>query len=102
VEELFDLKVDGEDSGVGEEDIPRGKDALYEKCVEFLIREGRGSLSLLQRRFSIGYNRAARIMDRMAAEGVVGPYNGSQAREVVMTLHDWRKVYEQRNTEKIG
>ena len=100
VEELFELKVDEEEPGFADEDIPRGKDALYEKCVEFLIREGRGSLSLLQRKFSIGYNRAARIMDRMAAEGVVGPYNGSQAREVVMTLHDWRKVYEQHNNER--
>ncbi len=95
--ELFDLKIEGEEED-GDE-IPRGRDAMYEKCVEFLIREGRGSLSLLQRRFSIGYNRAARIMDRMAAEGVVGPYNGSQAREVVLTLGDWRKVYEQRIAE---
>ncbi|MCL2306580.1 MAG: DNA translocase FtsK, partial [Planctomycetaceae bacterium] len=68
-EELLELKIEGDDE-LEEEEIPRGKDALYEKCVEFLIREGRGSLSLLQRRFSIGYNRAARIMDRMAAEGV--------------------------------
>ncbi|MGL4593996.1 MAG: DNA translocase FtsK [Thermoguttaceae bacterium] len=67
------------------------RDEIYYKAVEYIIQEGRGSLSLLQRRFSIGYGRAARMIDFMAEDGVVGSYNGSQAREVLMTLSDWKR-----------
>ena len=53
------------------------------------MREGRGSVSLLQRNLQIGYGRAARLIDFMAEDGIVGSYNGSQAREVLMTMADW-------------
>lgn len=92
-EELVALKTDEEDEEI--EDASKGKDDLYEEAVEFVIREGRGSLSLLQRRFSIGYSRAARMIDQMAEDGVVGPYNGSKSRAVITTLHDWRKKKEE-------
>ena len=49
------------------------------------MREGRGSVSLLQRTLGIGYGRAARLIDFMAEDGIVGEYNGSQAREVVIS-----------------
>jgi len=49
----------------------------------------RGSVSLLQRRLSIGYSRAARLIDMMAEAGIVGSYRGSQAREVLLTLEEW-------------
>ena len=48
-----------------------------------MVREGRGSVSLLQRSLGIGYGRAARLIDFMAEDGIVGPYNGSQAREIL-------------------
>ena len=54
-----------------------------------VIREGRGSVSLLQRALGIGYGRGARLIDFMAEDGIVGEYNGSQAREVLMTLEQW-------------
>jgi S-DNA-T family DNA segregation ATPase FtsK/SpoIIIE len=57
-----------------------------------VIREGRGSVSLLQRSLGIGYGRAARLIDFMAEDGIVGDYKGSQAREVVITLEDWAKM----------
>jgi hypothetical protein len=57
-----------------------------------VIREGRGSVSLLQRCLGIGYGRAARLIDYMAEEGIVGNYNGSQAREVVITMADWERM----------
>jgi S-DNA-T family DNA segregation ATPase FtsK/SpoIIIE len=50
----------------------------------------RGSVSLLQRRLSIGYSRASRIIDQMADAGLLGDYKGSQARECLMTLEDWQ------------
>src|SRR5262249_25596346 len=56
---------------------------------DVVIREGRGSVSLLQRALGIGYGRAARLVDFMAEDGIVGDYNGSQAREVLLTLEQW-------------
>jgi len=76
-------------------DAPKGaasgkdRDELYEAAVEVIIREGRGSVSLLQRALGVGYGRGARLIDFMAEDGVVGQYNGSQAREVLITMEQW-------------
>ncbi|MBI1346435.1 DNA translocase FtsK [bacterium] len=67
----------------------RDRDDLYDQAVEVVIREGRGSVSLLQRALGVGYGRGARMIDWMAEDGIVGTYNGSQAREVVMTIDEW-------------
>jgi S-DNA-T family DNA segregation ATPase FtsK/SpoIIIE len=68
---------------------PKDKDDLYEAAVEVVIREGRGSVSLLQRALGVGYGRGARLIDFMAEDGVVGQYAGSQAREVLITMEQW-------------
>lgn len=68
----------------------RIQDDLYDQAVEIVIREGRGSVSLLQRSLGVGYGRAARMIDYMADDGVVGDYNGAHAREVICTLDDWQ------------
>ncbi len=60
--------------------------------METVINEGRGSVSLLQRALGIGYGRAARLIDFMAEDGIVGPYAGSQAREVVMSMIEWEQL----------
>ena len=89
VRELVQLKVAEKD----EEGTPvqlKKRDELYEQAVEVVVREGRGSVSLLQRNLQIGYGRAARLIDFMAEDGIVGSYNGSQAREVLMTHADWQ------------
>ncbi len=57
-----------------------------------MVREGRGSVSLLQRALGIGYGRAARLVDFMAEDGIVGQYNGSQAREVIISLEQWAEM----------
>ncbi|MFO0917518.1 MAG: DNA translocase FtsK [Planctomycetaceae bacterium] len=75
---------------------PRVKDDLYEQAVEVVIREGRGSVSLLQRALGVGYGRGARMIDWMAEDGIVGAYNGSQAREVVMTIEQWEELKDSR------
>jgi len=59
-------------------------DRLYEEAKELVLRRGIASTSLLQRRLSIGYNRAARIMDELEREGVVGPARGSKARQIII------------------
>lgn len=70
----------------------RARDELYETAVEIVVREQRGSVSLLQRALGIGYGRAARLIDFMAEDGIVGQYNGSNAREVLLKLEDWEAM----------
>ena len=53
---------------------------------------GRGSVSLLQRRLSIGYSRASRLVDQMAQAGILGDHKGSVAREVQITLEEWEQM----------
>lgn len=60
------------------------EDDLYNDAVDLVIEVGTASVSMLQRRFRIGYTRAARIVDEMEARGVVGPYEGSKPREVLI------------------
>jgi DNA segregation ATPase FtsK/SpoIIIE, S-DNA-T family len=68
------------------------RDELYEAAIDIVVREGRGSVSLLQRSLGIGYGRAARLIDFMAEDGIVGPYNGSQAREILMSPEQWEEL----------
>jgi S-DNA-T family DNA segregation ATPase FtsK/SpoIIIE len=68
-------------------------DDLYDEAARIVIESQRGSVSLLQRRLSIGYSRAARLIDMMAEAGIVGPYRGSQARRVMMTTEEWEKAH---------
>jgi len=68
------------------------KDDLYQEAVRIILESGRGSVSLLQRRLSIGYSRAARLIDLMAEAGLLGPYRGSQARDVLLTLEEWEQA----------
>ncbi|MEK7700057.1 MAG: DNA translocase FtsK, partial [Planctomycetota bacterium] len=65
------------------------RDNLYQEAVRIVLESQRGSVSLLQRRLEIGYSRAAKLIDLMAENGIVGEYKGSQAREVFLTLEDW-------------
>jgi S-DNA-T family DNA segregation ATPase FtsK/SpoIIIE len=58
-------------------------DEKYREAVEFVLDKGEASISMVQRRFRIGYNRAARIVERMEREGVVGPSDGVKPREVL-------------------
>jgi S-DNA-T family DNA segregation ATPase FtsK/SpoIIIE len=67
-------------------------DELYDAAVRFIIGTQRGSASLLQRKFAIGYTRASRLIDLMADEGVLGEYKGSQARDVEMTIDEWVEI----------
>ncbi|HET6163567.1 MAG TPA: DNA translocase FtsK [Planctomycetota bacterium] len=61
---------------------PAEQDELYDEAAKFIVETQRGSASLLQRRFAIGYTRASRLIDLMAADGILGDFKGSQAREV--------------------
>ena len=71
------------------------RDPLFDDAVRIILESKRGSVSLLQRRLTIGYSRASRLIDQMAEAGIVGDYKGSQAREVVMTLEQWETLQDQ-------
>ena len=76
------------------------RDELFDKAVEAVIDTGRGSVSLLQRRLTIGYGRASRLIDQMYDAGIVGEYKGSQAREVIVTREEWLASRAQRDREE--
>jgi len=78
IEEIVRGGKGGEDEGKVEHD------ELYGEAKKLVIRAGKASTSLLQRRLSIGYNRAGRIMDELEREGIVGPQRGSKPREVLI------------------
>jgi S-DNA-T family DNA segregation ATPase FtsK/SpoIIIE len=84
-----------EDEGEAE-DLEASDDPLYEDAVRIVLEMGKASTSILQRRLRLGYGRAARLLDMMQKEGIIGPPDGSRPRDVLKTP-DWlRPVEEQR------
>jgi S-DNA-T family DNA segregation ATPase FtsK/SpoIIIE len=65
------------------------RDPMFDDAVRIVLETKRGSVSLLQRRLTIGYGRASRLIEQMAESGILGEYKGSQAREVNLTIDDW-------------
>lgn len=64
-------------------------DEHYDKAIDLVIEKGKASVSMLQRQFRIGYNRAARLMDELEAAGIVGPEEGSKPRKVLMSQSEY-------------
>nr|MBP7919820.1 DNA translocase FtsK [Parabacteroides sp.] len=60
------------------------RDPLFDEAARLLVIQQQGSTSLIQRKFAIGYNRAGRLMDQLEAAGIVGPFEGSKARQVLI------------------
>ncbi|HOL18350.1 MAG TPA: DNA translocase FtsK, partial [Bacillota bacterium] len=87
------------ESEFGELEIEEGDgeelDKLFPDAVELVVRTGTASISLLQRRFRIGYTRAARLIDDLERRGVIGQYEGSKPREVIITPEQAMKLYEE-------
>ncbi|UCF39001.1 MAG: DNA translocase FtsK, partial [Acidobacteriota bacterium] len=81
-EEVLIGEEDSSDSAMI--DIGDLEDKLYNEAAQFVVESRKASTSLLQRRFRIGYGRAARLLDMMEHEGIVGPSEGSKPREVLV------------------
>ncbi len=74
------------DSEAGEQEVDlRKRDPMFEDAARLVVQHQQGSTSLIQRKLSIGYNRAGRIIDQLEAAGIVGPFEGSKAREVLIS-----------------
>ena len=71
------------------------RDELFDDAVRVVLESQRGSVSLLQRRLTIGYSRASRLIEEIADAGIIGEYKGSQAREVNMTLEEFEALKSQ-------
>ena len=77
-------EVSEDSSGNDAVDDDGDRDALFEDAARIVVQHQQGSTSLLQRRLKIGYNRAGRIIDQLERSGIVGPFEGSKARQVLM------------------
>jgi S-DNA-T family DNA segregation ATPase FtsK/SpoIIIE len=75
--EYYDEEVDSKNDF-----DPNDRDELFEDAARIIVQTQQGSTSLLQRKLKLGYNRAGRIIDQLEAAGIVGPFEGSKAREV--------------------
>ncbi|MCC5939369.1 MAG: DNA translocase FtsK [Lunatimonas sp.] len=71
------------DGGIGDIDLD-DRDPLFDDAARLIVRHQQGSTSLIQRKLKLGYNRAGRIVDQLEAAGIVGPFEGSKAREVLI------------------
>jgi S-DNA-T family DNA segregation ATPase FtsK/SpoIIIE len=84
--EAFNLpEYVGESAGEGGMLDTEDKDDLFEEAARVIVQHQQGSASLLQRKLKLGYNRAGRIIDQLEAAGIVGPFEGSKARQVLYT-----------------
>lgn len=81
---LPEVKNENEEGG-GEDFDPRERDSLFDEAAQIIVQHQQGSTSLLQRRLNLGYNRAGRLIDQLEKAGIVGPFKGSKAREVLVS-----------------
>ena len=81
---LTEMRNDAESHNDGYESDEDYEDPLYNEIVDYVIQAGKISASLIQRKYRLGYNRAARIIDLLEERGIIGPPNGSKPREVLI------------------
>ncbi len=85
--EKITIYSDGDESSVNSSD----NDKLFEEAAKIVVRTEQGSISVLQRRLRVGYARAARIIDELERAGIVGEFDGSKAREVLVSVEELRE-----------
>ena len=93
---LVQIKPSGSASTI---DDVQERDDLFNESVQVVLESNRGSVSLLQRKFGIGYGRASRIIDQMEMAGIVGEHKGSVAREILINLEEWEQMVEMENDD---
>jgi len=91
-EPAYDDTVGKVDEKVSEAVAVPDKDALYDDAARFVVQSGQASTSMLQRRFRIGFSRAGRLVDMLEQDGIVGPPDGSKAREILVAADYYETV----------
>jgi len=74
------------------DNVDQDCDELLEQAIDLVVEAGQASVSLVQRKFKVGYARAARIIDQMEARGIIGGYEGSKPRQVLITKQQWEEM----------
>ncbi len=97
---LVQIKTAGAATDENGEEMER--DPLFNQAVDIVIETQRGSVSLLQRRLTIGYSRSSRLIEQIYAAGLIGEYKGSQAREVTITDEEWQAMKAQAEADAAG
>lgn len=92
--ELVEKSSDTSDESAAEEESPGDKDPLLSKAIEIVVDAGQASVSLVQRRLSVGYSRAGRLVDQMESRGIIGPHEGSKPRRVLVTKEEYLSMLE--------
>ena len=95
IDNMERLAVSGGKGSAGASEEAGGdsdRDMMLDKAIETVVEAGQASTSLLQRKLKLGYARAARIMDEMEEMGIIGPYQGSKPREVLVTRAQWQEM----------
>ena len=78
--------------GPAPEAVDNDYDELLPAAIDVVLEAGQASVSMLQRRLKLGYSRAARLVDQMEEKGVVGPFEGSKARQILITKEQWQEM----------
>lgn len=92
--ELVEKSGETSEDSAPEEESPGDKDPLLSKAIEIVVDAGQASVSLVQRRLSVGYSRAGRLIDQMEARGIIGPHEGSKPRRVLVTKAEYISMLE--------
>ena len=70
-----------------------------DEAISIVVGTGQASTSMLQRKLKLGYSRASRLIDQMEERGIVGPFEGSKPRQVLITKQEWQEMMVRKNEE---
>ena len=90
-------KAANKGSALGGETTEDSYDELLPSAIEVVVETGQASVSMLQRRLKLGYSRAARLVDQMEEKGIVGPFEGSKPRQLLITKEQWQEMKYRQN-----
>lgn len=90
--EHIEKQSQNEGGGTASGDSSGDEDELLMEAIDVVISGGQASVSMLQRRLKLGYSRAARIVDQMEERGIVGPFEGSKPRQILISKEDWQEM----------
>ncbi len=92
IERAAEDKKSGSNSDAALDSSDDGGDELLPAAIEVVLESGQASVSMLQRRLKLGYSRAARLVDQMEDRGIVGPFEGSKPRQLLITKAQWQEM----------